>query len=104
MDCKSINIYCTDKWATIFNGFKVNKLSEYSFNELSLSLGPRTQTHIYVHSHAAFCNLHGKFEMHLKNQHVFRKLDSMPKSTSGYDKLILENFVVISYDQSSAGK
>ena len=35
---------------------------------------------------------------------MFRKIGNMPKITSDNDKLILERFVVISYDQSSAGE
>ena len=35
---------------------------------------------------------------------MFEKIGNMPKATSDNDKLILEHFVVISYDQSSAGK
>ena len=35
---------------------------------------------------------------------MFRKIDNMPKITSDKDKLKLERFVVISYDQSSAGE
>ena len=35
---------------------------------------------------------------------MFGKIGNMPKATSDNDKLILEHFVVISYDQSSAGE
>ena len=35
---------------------------------------------------------------------MFGKIGNMPKITSDNDKLILERFVVISYDQSSAGE
>ena len=35
---------------------------------------------------------------------MFGKIGNMPKTTSDNDKLILEHFVVFSYDQSSAWK
>ena len=35
---------------------------------------------------------------------MFGKIGNMPTTTSDKDKLILEHFVVVSYDQSSAGE
>ena len=87
-----------------------------SNNETSLSLEPRAKalTFFFTHSLAVIqClpsvvkvrNLHGNFGMYLKKQQrCSKKLGNLPETILGDDKQILEQFVVILYDRSSAVK
>ena len=74
-----------------------------------MPLEPRAQTHSFAHSHVAIWRLPSEICMASlkcieRTNRCSEKIGNMPKTTSDNDKLILEHFVVISNDQSSAGE
>ena len=84
-------------------------------HEISSSLGPRAKALTFFHS-VTGCDtvsaFHGKgkksawqvWNVFEEATEVFRKLGNLPATISDDDKQILEQFVVILYDQSSAVK
>ena len=84
-------------------------------HEISLSLGPRAKALTFFHSFTS-CDTVSAFRDKGKKSawqawnvfeeatEVFRKLGNLPETVSDDDKQILEQFVVILYDQSSAVK
>ena len=126
--CKNVIIKSTDTDVVVidfFNDLNVESLwiafsRGKSFrwvpiHEISLSLGPRAKALTFFHSFTG-CDTVSAFRDKGKKSawqawnvfeeatEVFRKLGNLQETVSDDDKQILEQFVVILYDQSSAVK
>ena len=126
--CKNVIIKSTDTDVVVidfFNDLNVESLwiafsRGKSFrwvpiHEISLSLGPRAKALTFFHSFTG-CDTVSAFRDKGKKSawqawnvfeeatEVFQKLGNLPETVSDDDKQILEQFVVILYDQSSAVK
>ena len=128
--CKNVILKSTDTdvvviGVTLFNDLNVENLwiafsRGKSFrwvpiHEISLSLGPRAKALTFFHSFTG-CDtvsaFHGKgkksawqaWNVFEEATEVFRKLGNLPETISDDDIQILEQFVVILYDRSSAVK